>query len=118
MNCVKIDILKISSAIDDALKSIIFSLYQNFSTFNTFAHILKVDKLAEPPKIGGKSAENATKKSPQKCINYTNLGFPTTNCQNKASLYKKCLYSKQIKHDKRMERQWCSVVLMVFAFSA
>ena len=35
------------------------------------------------------------KKSRQKCVNYTNPGFSTTNCQNKASLYEKCLYWRQ-----------------------
>ena len=54
------------------------------------AYILKVEKLAESvfllQKLSEKVRKLRQKKSRQKCANYTNPGFSTTNCQNKASL--------------------------------
>ena len=89
-----------------------------FMSCTLFAYILKADKLAESVFFASKNWRKKCINCDKKCVNFTNPGFSTTNCQNKASLYKKCLYWKQSKDDKWMERHWCSVVLMVFAFSA
>ena len=60
------------------------------------AYILKVDRLAESvflPQISAEKVGKLRQKiSQQKCVNYTNPGFSTTNCQNKASLHIRSVY--------------------------